>query len=144
MKTIYFINCGKGKRNIPCKAEDMYIAPYFRKQLEYAKLLKPDYIYILSAKYGLLELTDIISPYNLKITTLSKEKRKKWVYRIINKIKSKHNINTDKFIFSCSKEYYKDLLPFLTNTEIINEGLKMGYKAKALTRGIERLKKERG
>ena len=65
---IVIIPCGQKKRNYSCKAKDMYIGAYFKTCLQYArKFCKDDAIYILSAKYGLLSLQDIISPYEKKL-----------------------------------------------------------------------------
>ena len=41
----------------------MYISPLFQKMMAYAERLNPKGIFILSAKYGLLNPNDIIEPY---------------------------------------------------------------------------------
>lgn len=63
MKRIILISCVKTKLDHPAKAEDLYISDLFVKNLTFARKLKPDYIFILSAKYGLLKLNDRIAPY---------------------------------------------------------------------------------
>jgi hypothetical protein len=57
------ISCVKTKLDHTAKAKDLYISDLFRKNLAYAKKMKPDHIFILSAKYGLLGLDDRIAPY---------------------------------------------------------------------------------
>ena len=64
---IVFLSCGKTKAKHTCKACEMYQGDLFKKSFEYAKKLNPRKIYILSAKYKLLELDDIISPYELTL-----------------------------------------------------------------------------
>ena len=59
---IVFLSCVSKKRNYPCEAQDLYTSDLFKKSLQYAKTLNPSKIYILSAKYGVLELTDRIRP----------------------------------------------------------------------------------
>ena len=74
MKRVVLIACCSKKQNIRCKAKDMYISPLFKYSYKYASQLKPDYIFILSAKYGLINVDDIIEPYN---ETLNKKSKKK-------------------------------------------------------------------
>lgn len=46
----------------------MYTGSYHRACMRYAwSIARPEQIRILSAKYGLLQLTDVIEPYNLKM-----------------------------------------------------------------------------
>lgn len=47
MKTIILISCVKEKQDRTCKAEELYISPFFKKSLAYAKSLHPDKIFIL-------------------------------------------------------------------------------------------------
>ena len=49
------------KKDGPAKAKDMYISPLFKGAYRYAHKLSADKIFILSAKYGLLEEMD--EPY---------------------------------------------------------------------------------
>jgi hypothetical protein len=56
LKKIVLVSCVKSKLSHPAKARDLYISTLFKSNLEYACRQNPDGIYILSAKYGLLEL----------------------------------------------------------------------------------------
>ena len=49
---IVLISCVSKKRSYKSKTKDFYISPLFEKSLAYAHKLKPDAIFILSAKYG--------------------------------------------------------------------------------------------
>lgn len=80
---IIFIYCVKLKKNKKCKAEELYISDLFKKSLAYAKKQKPNKIFILSAKYGVLELKDIIEPYEVTLNKLNKQEKKKWAYNCI-------------------------------------------------------------
>lgn len=65
---IVIISCGKAKQNKPCCAKDMYIGAYHRLLQQYAlSICCENDIYILSAKYGILSLSDIIEPYELRM-----------------------------------------------------------------------------
>ncbi len=78
MKKIVLISCVSKKRPTKSKARDLYISPLFRKNLEYALKLKPDQIFILSAKYGLVSLEEEIEPYDLTLNTMSANEVKDW------------------------------------------------------------------
>lgn len=56
MKRIVLISCVSKKRNVKSKAKDLYKGPLFTNSLAYGQALKPDKIYILSAKHHLLNL----------------------------------------------------------------------------------------
>ena len=62
MKKIVLISCASKKAPFKAKAEALYVSPLFVLNLRYAKSLKPDSIFILSAKYGLLDLDKEIEP----------------------------------------------------------------------------------
>ena len=71
MKSLCIIGCGKKKiwdKNPeagPVKAEDLYIGPFTRKCIEYAKKGDFDLWCILSAKYGFLYPDEIVhGPYS--------------------------------------------------------------------------------
>ena len=81
-----------------------------------AETLHPDNIYILSAKYGLLEVDDFVSTYNETLNDKSVRECKEWSRTIIASLKAKcHNLSTaekggDKFILLVGKTYYEYLL----------------------------------
>jgi len=63
MKKIILIQCSKKKLTKPAKAKDLYISQLFKKSLAYADMRNPYKMFILSAKYNLLSLNWIVSPY---------------------------------------------------------------------------------
>ena len=69
MKRIVLISCTSQKNEDskihPVKAEDLYTSPLFKRAWHYSKdILKVDEIYILSAKYHLLDSKAPVSYYN--------------------------------------------------------------------------------
>ena len=65
---IVIIPCGARKLGHSAQAQHMYIGSYHKMCQRYARsLTTPDNIYILSAKYGLLKMTDMIEPYSLTL-----------------------------------------------------------------------------
>jgi hypothetical protein len=79
---ICLVACGKKKRTYSCRARDMYIGSMFRARLAFAEM-KQYTIYIISAKYGLLCLTDIISPYDKTMKNASQREQKAWAFKVI-------------------------------------------------------------
>lgn len=156
MKKIVLISCTSRKRLVRSKAKDMYDkSPVFRKSLEYAELLRPDKIYILSAKHGLLDLEKEIDPYNEtlsylsakqkarnpKVNILSKAERKIWSENVVNQFKRIADLNKDKFIFLAGKNYREFLIPYITNYEIPMEHIGLFSQQPWLSRKISSLKK---
>jgi hypothetical protein len=66
-KTYMVIPCGAEKASEPTTAEKLYTSSNFRLTLAAAKVAGCDEVLILSAKYGLLRLTDKVEPYDVKM-----------------------------------------------------------------------------
>lgn len=104
---IIFLSCVKSKAATKCEAQKMYTSDLFKKSLEYAKSLKPNKIYILSAKYGVLELDEIISPYEQTLNAMTEKERKIWAYKVVKQCEIKGVDFTEKAIFLCGNNYRK-------------------------------------
>jgi cytoplasmic iron level regulating protein YaaA (DUF328/UPF0246 family) len=136
MKKIVLISCVSKKRNITTNAKDLYISPLFIKNLQYAKLLNPNKIYILSAKFGLLNLIDKIKPYNLTLNNMKCSEIKAWAKSVLYELKKVSDIHNDKFIFLAGEKYRKYLIPHLDNYYIPMKGLSIGKQLKWLNERI--------
>jgi cytoplasmic iron level regulating protein YaaA (DUF328/UPF0246 family) len=131
MANIVLISCASQKCKYMTKAEKMYTSTLFTKSLKYAKdILKPDKIFILSAKYGLLPLDKEIDPYNLTLNDMSSQEREKWADTVLRQLKLVCDIANNKFIFLAGKKYYEKLITFLPNQnwEIKMDGLPIGKR----------------
>lgn len=68
MKKFVIIPCGGAKLEKPAPARHLYTGSMFRDQLATAlTMTTAENIRILSAKHGLLELDEIVEPYDLKM-----------------------------------------------------------------------------
>lgn len=76
-KEIALVGCGKLKYNRRLPARDMYRGDLFRKALAYATKTAEN-VYILSAKYGLIEPHEVIDPYDLSIIEIGRAGRERW------------------------------------------------------------------
>lgn len=127
MKTIILISCSKGKLTFRAKAEDLYISHLFKASLQCAKLQSPDEIFILSAKYELLDLDRVICPYDETLKSMSTAQVKEWAVKVIEQLEEKGvSLNTDCFIFLAGDKYRKYLTPRMANYEVPMEGKRIG------------------
>lgn len=127
---IVFIGCTKLKADKRCEAEQLYKSTLFKYALSYAKKLKPRKIYILSAKHGVLELNDIVSPYNETLNTKTKKEKQLWAYKCYYQL-TKKNINfEEEVVWLCGENYREYLIRKFTNNKIPIKGLGIGEQLK--------------
>ena len=130
---IALISCSKMKRDHSCTAAELY-SPSHLFSLSYAYAQKvADKVFILSAKYGLVEEEDVISPYNLTLNHFSKQMRKEWGQKVLKQLKEKCILDEDAFIILTGKNYYEELLPHLTHNTIPLGNLSLGQRLSKLT-----------
>lgn len=138
MKRIVLISCVKTKLDHPAKAENLYISDLFIKNLAYAKRLKADFIFILSAKYGLLKLSDRISPYEKTLNQMPVQERRAWSDAVISELRKYVNLDQDEFIFLAGEKYREFLMPHMKTYKIPFEGLSFGNQLKALNNVLKK------
>jgi len=134
MKKIVFISCVKSKKSIPCAAIDFYVSPWFKKARDYAKSLYPDKIYILSAKYGLVDSKHIISPYDETLNNMKSEQRKIWAEKVLAQIKNAGINFDDNVIFLAGQKYRENLIRNFINVEIPLRGLGIGKQLQVMAK----------
>ncbi len=137
MRKIILISCVKTKRQCRAKARDLYISSLFKLNYRYAQSLNPDAIYVLSAKYNLVDIEKEIDPYELTLKTMSAQKVKAWAVVTLRQLKVVSDFENDKFVFLAGEKYRKYLLPFISNYEIPLEGLGIGKQMAWLKRETE-------
>ena len=142
MAKVVLISCVSKKLPYKAKAQDLYISSLFQKSLQYAKSLKPDKIFILSAKYGLLELNEEIEPYNQTLNKMRSEEIKQWANNVLDQLKKVTDIENDEFIFLAGNKYRKFLLPHLKHYKIPMLGLPIGKQLQWLSERIKKIKNE--
>lgn len=114
---IIFLSCTKKKKEYSCQAQEMYRpSQWFRGGWKYAHSLHPDKVYILSAKYGLLEETDEIEPYEKTLVAAKDNEIKKWSAMVARQINAKGVDKNQKAIFLCGKNYRKYLQNLFPNS----------------------------
>jgi hypothetical protein len=96
--------------------------------------LNPDTIYILSAKYGLLDLDAEIDPYNQTLNTMPAAEIRSWAERVLLQLRQVGDLRADHFILLAGMKYRKYLLPHMSSYEIPLEGLTIGKQLRFLSR----------
>jgi hypothetical protein len=132
MSKIVLISCVSKKSQVKSKAEKLYLSPLFKYNLQYAKSLNPDKIFILSAKYGLVGLNEEIEPYNETLNKMSSDKIKEWAKKVIEKLEKETNLREDEFIILAGEKYRRFLVPYLKNYKIPLQGLRIGKQLQFL------------
>ncbi len=143
MATIVLLSCTKSKTAYKAPAQELYSAsPMFQKTLEYGKTLKPDKMYILSAKHHLVNLNQELAPYDLTLKDFTKEEKEKWGEEVYKEIKQRGiNPEKNKFIFLAGSEYIKPLTKYIPekNIETPMGGKKFGQRLKWLNSQLNKL-----
>jgi len=94
--------------------------------------LNPDGIYILSAKYGLLNLEQEIDPYEQTLNNMRANDVKQWANQVIEEIRAISNVDETEYIFLAGDKYRKYLLLHLNNVQIPLKGLRIGEQLQRL------------
>jgi hypothetical protein len=136
MARIVLLSCTKSKIDRTAPAQELYSAsPMFQKTLEYGKKLKPDKMFILSAKHHLVPLTKELAPYDKTLKEMPKDEKEKWGEETVKQMKSAGiNPEKDKFIFLTGNEYMKPLAKYIPegNIEKPMDGKRFGQRLKWL------------
>ncbi len=137
MKKVTLISCVSKKLNFKSKAQDLYQSSLFKKSLVYAKQINSDEIYLLSGKYGLLELNDIIEPYNQTLNKMNISEKKSWSNKVFKRLQEFEKINSTNFIFLAGENYRKYLVKKLPYYKIPMKGLRIGEQLQFLTEKLK-------
>lgn len=127
MRKIGLIACSSKKKNKPIEAQYLYNSQLFKAGLKYLRSSGCHQIYILSAKYHVLKLTDIVMPYDLFLKKLNKEDKKSWNDKCHEQLIKL--IKPEDLILSILGKDYEIAIEKLENKILKpTEGLTVGYK----------------
>ena len=142
MKKIVLISCVSRKGKVKAKAKDLYKGALFSNSLSYGQALKPDKIFILSALHHLLDLDTEIEPYDVTLSYVSPNNRKKkpnlkvltneeanlWGTKVCEELKKVADIKNDRFIVIAGQAYLKPIQNCLTLIEEPLNGIVQGKR----------------
>jgi len=131
-KRIVLISCASKKLSERAKAKDLYTSTLFKLNLKYAGYLEPDDIFVLSAKYGLLDLNRKIEPYDQTLNTMRVSEVHDWAVKVLGQIKEICTLDETEFTFLAGEKYRRYLVPYFKNAQIPLEGLAIGKQLQRL------------
>lgn len=131
-KTVCIVSCTAHKRQAVMPAENLYSSDLFIKSRRYAQANYDSWL-ILSAKHGLVRPSEVLSPYDCKLSSISRDERKVLASRVAEQAVTLLN-GSDSSVSSICGEEYDDLL---TDAGVRFEGkpefaLPIGKKLQAL------------
>lgn len=133
MKRIILISCANKKEPQRARAEELYDSPLFKKCLQYARRQKPDKVFILSAKHGLLELDEEIEPYDITLNNLTSGQVTAWADGVLQQLEKHADFQRDRFILLAGERYRKYPALYLASCEIPLLGMPIGKQLQFLT-----------
>lgn len=129
---VVLLSCVKLKGKLRAKSQDLYVSDLFRKSLAYARHLEPDAIYILSAKYHLLELDREIEPYDETLKKMGIASVKAWADVVLGQLGTMTDLQQDRFTVLASERYRRFLLPHMPQHNVPMKGLGIGKQLRYL------------
>lgn len=109
---VALIACSKKKRPGKHKGHELYLGTMFKKSLQLARLEGYDHIFILSARYRLIGLNDVIGAYDLKLDEIDREMRRGWAKKVIGELRRRvPNYENAEYTYFAGKMYHQDLPP---------------------------------
>ena len=113
-----FLSYVSEKEDHKCKASELYISPLFQKSYAYAQTLNPTNIYILSAKYFVVDLDEEIAPYDVTLKDMSADEKREWVDNVLKKMDEKGINRDDETVFLAGHAYLDYLVEHFSNYSI--------------------------
>jgi hypothetical protein len=136
MKRVVLISCVSKKLPHAALAKELYVSALFQFCLRYARTLKPDSIFILSAKYGLVDLEQRLEPYNDTLNTKRDAEIRHWAQGVLQQLQLKIDFERDIVIFLAGEKYRRYLVSQIKHTEIPMFGLSIGRQLQFLKRAL--------
>ena len=137
MGKVVCIACVKSKRPQRSRVEDLYTSSLFKFSLRYARSLKPDHIFVLSAKHGVLQLSKEVAPYEQTLKNMRKRERLAWAERVLDQLRQWVDLDQDEFIFLAGTRYRENLVPHIRHWLVPMEGLAFGQQLRWLKQQVE-------
>ena len=129
---VVLISCARRKKSRVCKAKDLYDSTWFRYAWRYARSLNPDKVFILSAKYGLVDPETEIEPYDESLNKKSDRDIRSWADIVFTSLREKTDITRDNFVLLAPEKYRRHLVGQLSHHTIPMQGLGIGRQLKWL------------
>ena len=142
MAHIGLISCASKKRSHAAEARELYSSPLFTKSREFIEQLC-DRWFILSAKHGLLEPTQVVEPYEETLKKKSGQERKEWAEKVWSALRPIVQPG-DRVTILAGKRYREFLVPLIVEygcrVDVPMQGFRIGRQLQWLSNQIEQLR----
>ncbi len=132
MATVVLISCVKRKLDHAAPAKDLYTSPLFRLSWKYAKTRNPDKIFILSAKYHLLNSEKVVEPYDQTLNRMNSQDRREWSARVLKELRVNTDTKNDRFVLLAGRSYLRYIEDEIVHKEEPLKGLSFGRRISRL------------
>ena len=132
MATVVLISCVKRKLDHAAPAKDLYTSPLFRLSWKYAKTRNPDKIFILSAKYHLLNSEKVVEPYDQTLNRMNSQDRKEWSAKVLKELRANTDTKNDRFVLLAGRSYLRYIEDEIVHKEEPLKGLSFGRRISRL------------
>lgn len=140
MRRIVLISCVSRKLDHAAKARELYTSTWFKLAMAYAQTLKPDRVFVLSARHGLLDLEQRVEPYNESLKTFRRDQVLRWASRTIEQLRSKIDLKRDEVIFLAGERYRRFLMPSIKKAKAPLERMAIGKQLQYMKNATQRRK----
>jgi hypothetical protein len=126
--SVALVSCVKSKKPVPAAARDLYTSPLFRGMATFAQSHASQW-FILSAKHGLLNPSEVIEPYEMTLRSQDPASRRSWAERVCGDLL--HFVAPPGTILMLAGDVYRrPLAPLMRDVGFVietpMEGLTMG------------------
>ena len=145
MAHVGLISCVGKKRPSAIQARDLYDSALFAKSREFVEQ-RCDSWFILSAKYGLIEPTAVIEPYEETLNTKSHRERDEWAEKVWAVLR--HQLKPDDHVTILAGERYREslvprVIEYGCHVDVPMQGLGIGRQLQWLSRHLEQPYRDR-
>lgn len=137
---VALIGCVAQKLSRPAPAGELYTSPLFRYRLAWAGQ-HADQVFVLSARYHLVELDQVLQPYDASLNTAPKEERLAWSATVWGQLHQVFDVAECRFTLLAGKAYITYLRQWLRVTaaacETPLQGLSIGQQLQWLKREVQ-------
>lgn len=119
-RLIVLIACSSTKQHFPVPARSLYRSDLFRKSLAWAHGVGANQIMVLSAKHGLVQLDEVVAPYDETLSRTSAQERFHWASRTWESLAPLIQPG-DAIVLLAGRRYRDPLIPLMLEHGISKE-----------------------
>lgn len=111
---VHLVACGFAKLDTEAPARDLYTGDVTRKAIAFAST-RGGYCVILSARYGVLDLDEVVAPYDTRLDDLTPGELDDWRAMLVEQLADRGILNATIFVHG-GQRYTTELAKALADT----------------------------